>query len=193
MGILEDHSRFKDIVRGRIKENFKKYVSHGEMIGIKVDLGGITTVVVKETMIEGTHGEIHQGEISTEEGGGGEETGTAGGTQTTRTETTTRDSTDPTGETGGGEEDLIMTGALEEEDSTTGTTEILATRTTGAVEAEETETSVGGAGKTTPGTGTVMGGQASSETTHGEGRRILGVSPGVRTKGETLSVKIRVM
>src|SRR3954470_20059666 len=33
MAIKEDHSRFKDIVRGRIKENFKKYVSHGEMIG----------------------------------------------------------------------------------------------------------------------------------------------------------------
>lgn len=33
MSILEDHSRFRDIVRGRIKENFKKYVTHGEMIG----------------------------------------------------------------------------------------------------------------------------------------------------------------
>jgi len=33
MGIREDQSRFKDIVRGRIKQNFKKYVSHGEMIG----------------------------------------------------------------------------------------------------------------------------------------------------------------
>ncbi len=33
MGIREDHSRFKDIIRGRIKENFKKYVTHGEMIG----------------------------------------------------------------------------------------------------------------------------------------------------------------
>ena len=33
MSIREDHSRFKDIVRGRIKENFKKYVSQGEMIG----------------------------------------------------------------------------------------------------------------------------------------------------------------
>jgi uncharacterized sporulation protein YeaH/YhbH (DUF444 family) len=31
--ILEDHNRFKDIVRGKIKQNFKKYVSHGEMIG----------------------------------------------------------------------------------------------------------------------------------------------------------------
>ena len=33
MGILEDHNRFRDIVRGKIKENFKKYVTHGEMIG----------------------------------------------------------------------------------------------------------------------------------------------------------------
>lgn len=33
MGILENHRRFKDIVRGKIKENFKKYVTHEEMIG----------------------------------------------------------------------------------------------------------------------------------------------------------------
>ena len=33
MGIQEDNNRFRDIVRGRIKENFKKYVTHGEMIG----------------------------------------------------------------------------------------------------------------------------------------------------------------
>ncbi|HMN67985.1 MAG TPA: DUF444 family protein [Bdellovibrionales bacterium] len=33
MGIREDHNRFRDIVRGRIKQNFKKYVTHGEMIG----------------------------------------------------------------------------------------------------------------------------------------------------------------
>lgn len=33
MGIKEDHRRFRDIVRGKIKENFKKYVTHGEMIG----------------------------------------------------------------------------------------------------------------------------------------------------------------
>ncbi|MBK7889897.1 MAG: DUF444 family protein [Bdellovibrionales bacterium] len=33
MAIREDHSRFRDIIRGRIKENFKKYVSQGEMIG----------------------------------------------------------------------------------------------------------------------------------------------------------------
>lgn len=33
MGIREDHSRFRDIIRGRIRQNFKKYVTHGEMIG----------------------------------------------------------------------------------------------------------------------------------------------------------------
>ncbi len=33
MTIKEDHNRFRDIVRGRIKEDLKKYVSQGEMIG----------------------------------------------------------------------------------------------------------------------------------------------------------------
>lgn len=33
MSIREDQNRFRDIIRGRIKENFKKYVTHGEMIG----------------------------------------------------------------------------------------------------------------------------------------------------------------
>lgn len=33
MSIREDQNRFRDIVRGKIKENFKEYVTHGEMIG----------------------------------------------------------------------------------------------------------------------------------------------------------------
>ncbi len=33
MSIKEDHNRFRDIVKGKIKENFRKYVSQGEMIG----------------------------------------------------------------------------------------------------------------------------------------------------------------
>jgi len=33
MSIREDHSRFRDIIKGRIKENFKRYITHGEMIG----------------------------------------------------------------------------------------------------------------------------------------------------------------
>ena len=31
--IHQDHSRFKEIVRGKIKANLKKYVQKGEMIG----------------------------------------------------------------------------------------------------------------------------------------------------------------
>jgi uncharacterized protein len=33
VSIREDHSRFRDIIRGRIRQNFKKYVTQGEMIG----------------------------------------------------------------------------------------------------------------------------------------------------------------
>jgi uncharacterized sporulation protein YeaH/YhbH (DUF444 family) len=33
MAIREDQNRFRDIIRGKIKENFKKYVTHGEMVG----------------------------------------------------------------------------------------------------------------------------------------------------------------
>ena len=33
MSIREDQSRFKDIVKGKVKENFRRFVSHGEMIG----------------------------------------------------------------------------------------------------------------------------------------------------------------
>lgn len=34
-GIKRDHGRFKDIVRGKIRENLKKFISHGELIGRK--------------------------------------------------------------------------------------------------------------------------------------------------------------
>lgn len=33
MSIKEDHNRFRDIIKGKIKEDFRKYVSQGEMIG----------------------------------------------------------------------------------------------------------------------------------------------------------------
>jgi hypothetical protein len=33
MSIKEDHNRFKDIIKGKVKEDFKKYVTQGEMIG----------------------------------------------------------------------------------------------------------------------------------------------------------------
>jgi uncharacterized protein len=37
MSIREDHNRFREIIRGRIKRHFKKYVTHGEMIGKRED------------------------------------------------------------------------------------------------------------------------------------------------------------
>ncbi len=33
MSIQQDHRRFRDIVKGKIKQNFKKYITQGEMIG----------------------------------------------------------------------------------------------------------------------------------------------------------------
>src|SRR3954469_5669836 len=33
--IKQDHSRFREIIRGRIKENLRKYVQKGEMVGKK--------------------------------------------------------------------------------------------------------------------------------------------------------------
>lgn len=33
MSIREDHNRFRDIVRGRIKENFRRYITQDDMIG----------------------------------------------------------------------------------------------------------------------------------------------------------------
>ena len=35
MKIERDQRRFKQIVRGRIRQNLRKYVTHGEMIGRK--------------------------------------------------------------------------------------------------------------------------------------------------------------
>ena len=33
MSIKEDHNRFRDIIKGKIKQDFKRFVSQGEMIG----------------------------------------------------------------------------------------------------------------------------------------------------------------
>src|SRR4051794_31705813 len=33
--IDQDHSRFRNIVRGKIRQNLRKYISHGELIGRK--------------------------------------------------------------------------------------------------------------------------------------------------------------
>ena len=30
--IDQDHARFRDIVKGRIRENLKRYISHGDLV-----------------------------------------------------------------------------------------------------------------------------------------------------------------
>ena len=35
MNIQRDSSRFRNIVRGKVRDNLRKYVTHGEMIGRK--------------------------------------------------------------------------------------------------------------------------------------------------------------
>ncbi len=37
MSIREDHNRFREIVKGKVKEDLRKYVSQGEMIGKRED------------------------------------------------------------------------------------------------------------------------------------------------------------
>src|SRR6185437_5556334 len=46
--IKRDHSRFRQIVKGKIKQDLKKYVTHGEMIGRK----GKDTVSIPVPQIE---------------------------------------------------------------------------------------------------------------------------------------------
>ena len=33
--VEKDHSRFRDIIKGKIKQNLKEYILHGELIGRK--------------------------------------------------------------------------------------------------------------------------------------------------------------
>ncbi len=71
MSIKEDHNRFRDIVRGKIKEDFKKYVSHGEMIGkrekdfVKIPLPSIDIPTFR-------YGPKQQGGVGQGEGGQGD-------------------------------------------------------------------------------------------------------------------------
>lgn len=80
MSIKEDHSRFRDIVKGKVKENFKKYVSQGEMIGkredefVKIPLPSIDIPNFR-------YGAKQQGGIGQGEGQQGEDVGDPGSGQ----------------------------------------------------------------------------------------------------------------
>jgi uncharacterized sporulation protein YeaH/YhbH (DUF444 family) len=65
--IKQDHARFRDIVRGRIKQNLKKYVQKGEMLGKK----GKDYVTIPVPTIDIPHfrfGERSQGGVGQGEG-----------------------------------------------------------------------------------------------------------------------------
>ena len=69
--IKQDHARFRDIVRGRIKNNLKKYVQKGEMIGKK----GKDFITIPVPTIDIPHfryGEKQQGGVGQGEGDPGD-------------------------------------------------------------------------------------------------------------------------
>jgi hypothetical protein len=69
--IKQDHARFRDIVRGRIKQNLKKYVQKGEMIGKK----GKEFITIPVPTIDIPHfrfGERSQGGVGQGEGDPGD-------------------------------------------------------------------------------------------------------------------------
>ncbi len=77
MPIKEDQNRFRDIVKGKVKEDFKKYVSQGEMIGkrenefIKIPLPQIDIPNFR-------YGPKQQGGVGQGEGQQGEDVGEPG-------------------------------------------------------------------------------------------------------------------
>lgn len=77
MSIKEDQNRFRDIVKGKIKENFRKYVSQGEMIGkrendfVKIPLPSIDIPNFR-------YGPKQQGGVGQGEGQQGEDVGEPG-------------------------------------------------------------------------------------------------------------------
>ena len=72
--IDQDHARFRDIVKGRIRENLKRYISHGELIGRQ----GKDTVSIPVPQIDIPHfrfGEKQAGGVGQGEGDPGDPVG----------------------------------------------------------------------------------------------------------------------
>src|SRR5512133_4371803 len=69
--IKQDHARFRDIVRGRIRNNLKKYIQKGEMVGKK----GKDFITIPVPTIDIPHfrfGEKSQGGVGQGEGNPGD-------------------------------------------------------------------------------------------------------------------------
>src|SRR5437763_14007967 len=65
--IKQDHSRFREIIRGRIKENLRKYIQKGEMIG-KKGKGLITIPVPSIDIPHFRYGHKDQGSVGQGDG-----------------------------------------------------------------------------------------------------------------------------
>ncbi len=85
MGIEEDHKRFNEIVKGRIKEDFKKYITHEEMVG-KSEKDFVKIPVSKIKIPKFVYGPKESGGVGQGEGqegekapGQGQEAGDAAG------------------------------------------------------------------------------------------------------------------
>ena len=72
MSILENHKRFKDIVKGRIREDFKKFVTQDEMIG-KSENDYVKIPVSRIKLPKFIYGAKNQGGVGQGEGQEGKE------------------------------------------------------------------------------------------------------------------------
>ncbi len=73
MGINEDHKRFTEIVRGRIKEDFKKYITHEEMVG-KSENDYVKIPVSKIKLPKFVYGPKESGGVGQGDGEAGQQT-----------------------------------------------------------------------------------------------------------------------
>src|SRR5688572_3125126 len=72
--IRRDHSRFRSIVKGKIKEDLKKYVTHGEMIARKgKDL--VSVPIPQIEVLKFRHGQKQQGGVGQDNGEPGDPIG----------------------------------------------------------------------------------------------------------------------
>lgn len=76
--IEEDRSRFKKIIKGRIKENLRKYISHGEMIG-KRGKELVSIPIPQIDLPRFRYGDPNNGGVSVGEGEEGDPVGTGEG------------------------------------------------------------------------------------------------------------------
>ena len=77
--IDHDHGRFRQIVRGKIKQNLRKYISQGEMIGKQGQGHRLHPAAVRSTSRTSSYGDKQQGGVGQGEGDVGDPLGQGDG------------------------------------------------------------------------------------------------------------------